>query len=116
MLSIVAATMPVRKTVYGGRRRQKVVKPVVVSDEESAEDESVTRCVCGESRTFHNYIQHYWYWSKIIDSAGLMVCCDECEVWQHCECMGLDEEEIPDQYFCELCKPFDHVEVKGYDK
>lgn len=45
-----------------------------------------------------------------------MVCCDQCEVWQHCECMGLEEHEIPDQYYCELCKPSDHVEVKGYDK
>jgi hypothetical protein len=51
-----------------------------------------------------------------IDSIGLMVCCDQCEVWQHCECMGLEEHEIPDQYYCELCKPSDHVEVKGYDK
>lgn len=42
------------------------------------------------------------------DSVGLMVQCDECEVWQHCECMGLDEPDIPDQYFCELCKPENH--------
>ncbi|KAI7899127.1 uncharacterized protein BX663DRAFT_518795 [Cokeromyces recurvatus] len=46
---------------------------------------------------------------------GLMVCCDQCEVWQHCECMGLDEDEIPEQYFCEQCRPSDHVEIKGYD-
>lgn len=45
-----------------------------------------------------------------------MVCCDQCEVWQHCECMGLEEQEIPEQYFCEQCKPSDHLEVKGYDK
>lgn len=45
-----------------------------------------------------------------------MVCCDECEVWQHCECMGLEEQDIPDQYFCELCKPCNHIEIKGYDK
>ncbi|KAI8073408.1 uncharacterized protein B0P05DRAFT_548379 [Gilbertella persicaria] len=30
--------------------------------------------------------------------------------------MGLDEDEIPDQYFCEQCRPSDHIEVKGYDK
>ncbi|RCH79531.1 hypothetical protein CU097_001324, partial [Rhizopus azygosporus] len=63
-----------------------------------AEDESVTRCVCGK--------QH---------SIGLMVCCDDCEVWQHCECMGLEEEDIPDQYFCEQCRPEDHIQIKGYD-
>ncbi|KAG2237212.1 hypothetical protein INT48_006616 [Thamnidium elegans] len=83
----------------GRRKQQKLPDPVIVSDEESVEDDSITRCVCGESH-----------------SIGLMVCCDQCEVWQHCECMGLEEQEIPEQYFCELCKPSDHVEVKGYDK
>ncbi|CAO3695751.1 unnamed protein product [Rhizopus stolonifer] len=39
---------------------------------------------------------------------GLMVQCDDCEVWQHCNCMGLDEPDIPEQYFCELCKPGNH--------
>ncbi|KAI9357746.1 hypothetical protein BD770DRAFT_388247 [Pilaira anomala] len=86
-------------TNTGRRKQQKLPDPVIVSDEESVEDESITRCVCGESH-----------------SIGLMVCCDQCEVWQHCECMGLEEQEIPEQYFCELCKPSDHVEVKGYDK
>ncbi|KAG1148518.1 hypothetical protein G6F37_011591 [Rhizopus arrhizus] len=87
-------------------RKQKAPEPVVVSEEEeeeeeeeeSAEDESVTRCVCGK--------QH---------SIGLMVCCDDCEVWQHCQCMGLEEEDIPDQYFCEQCRPEYHVQIKGYD-
>ncbi|CAO3646393.1 unnamed protein product [Mucor hiemalis] len=32
------------------------------------------------------------------------------------QCMGLEEQEIPNQYYCEQCKPSDHVEVKGYDK
>lgn len=50
------------------------------------------------------------------DSIGLMVCCDDCEVWQHCQCMGLEEEDIPDQYFCEQCRPEYHVQIKGYDK
>lgn len=45
-----------------------------------------------------------------------MVCCDDCEVWQHCQCMGLEEEDIPDQYFCEQCRPEYHVQIKGYDK
>lgn len=45
-----------------------------------------------------------------------MVCCDECQVWQHCECMGLEKDEIPDEYFCELCKPSDHIEIKSYEK
>ncbi|KAG1451569.1 hypothetical protein G6F56_008052 [Rhizopus delemar] len=95
------------RVAHSSRRakQQKVPEPVILSEEEeeeedeSVEDESVTRCVCGK--------QH---------SIGLMVCCDDCEVWQHCECMGLEEEDIPDQYFCEQCRPDDHIEIKGYDK
>ncbi|KAI8988767.1 hypothetical protein BDB01DRAFT_783079 [Pilobolus umbonatus] len=83
----------------GRKRKQKIPEPTIVSDEESVEDESVTRCVCGESH-----------------SVGLMVCCDQCEVWQHCDCMGLEEQDIPEHYYCELCKPNDHIEIKGYDR
>ncbi|KAI8883773.1 hypothetical protein K501DRAFT_285196 [Backusella circina FSU 941] len=68
-------------------------KQIIESDEESIQDESVTRCICGE--------QH---------SIGLMVQCDQCEVWQHCECMRLEEENIPEQYFCEQCRLTDHLE------
>lgn len=59
-----------------------------------------------------SYVHYLIYFITILivcaDSVGLMVQCDECEVWQHCECMGLDEPDIPDQYFCELCKPENH--------
>lgn len=79
------------------------------SEEESSEPDSVTRCTCGKSRM---YIIEYNLSSFLLcvcaDSVGLMVQCDECEVWQHCECMGLDEPDIPEQYFCELCKPENH--------
>ncbi|KAL9553082.1 hypothetical protein PS6_004115 [Mucor atramentarius] len=104
-------TVPVRKIATASKRKQKIPEPVMVVEEEEEEDdeeeeeeededdESITRCVCGESH-----------------SLGLMVCCDQCEVWQHCECMGLEKDEIPDEYFCELCRPSDHIEVKSYDK
>ncbi|KAI8638999.1 hypothetical protein BD408DRAFT_279541 [Parasitella parasitica] len=98
---------PLRKIATATRRKQNIPEPVIAVEQEddgegydeTAEDESITRCVCGESH-----------------SLGLMVCCDECEVWQHCECMGLEKEEIPDEYFCELCRPSDHIEIKSYDK
>lgn len=92
------AALTTRGRVNTGRKRKQKI-PAVVSDEESVEDESVTRCVCGESH-----------------SVGLMVCCDQCEVWQHCDCMGLEEQDIPEHYYCELCKPSDHIEIKGYDR
>ncbi|KAI8061622.1 hypothetical protein BC940DRAFT_133023 [Gongronella butleri] len=51
------------------------------------------------------------------DDEGLMVQCDACEVWQHCKCVGLQEEtDIPDQYYCELCRPSNHKLVKSPGK
>ncbi|KAL0092502.1 hypothetical protein J3Q64DRAFT_1633808, partial [Phycomyces blakesleeanus] len=64
-------------------------------EEGSSDSGSITRCVCGET---HN--------------SGLMVQCDKCEVWQHCECVGLEEQDIPDQYYCEQCKPENHSVVR----
>ncbi|KAI9300625.1 hypothetical protein BJ944DRAFT_21426 [Cunninghamella echinulata] len=88
-----------RRNGLNGRKRQRQQKQrqqsQSTSDEASSDDNSVTRCVCGE-----------------IHNVGLMVQCDKCEVWQHCECMGLAEEDIPEQYYCEECKPENHVIIK----
>jgi hypothetical protein len=42
-----------------------------------------------------------------------MICCDKCSAWQHNVCMGLseDDDDLPDTYFCEQCKPEDHKET-----
>ena len=40
-----------------------------------------------------------------------MICCDNCESWQHNDCMGLPDDYAPPQYFCEKCKPEDHKEL-----
>ncbi|CEP07966.1 hypothetical protein [Parasitella parasitica] len=124
---MIAPVAPVRKIATVSRRKQKIPDPVIIieqdedgeeEDDETAEDESITRCVCGESRKLATFVFYANASAKnsSSDSLGLMVCCDECEVWQHCECMGLEKEEIPDEYFCELCRPSDHIEVKSYDK
>ncbi|KAI8353629.1 hypothetical protein EDC96DRAFT_577177 [Choanephora cucurbitarum] len=65
------------------------------SDEESSDAGSVTRCICGEA---HN--------------VGLMVQCDKCEVWQHCECIGLIQDKLPDHYYCDQCRPENHQVIK----
>ncbi|KAK9386186.1 transcription factor S-II, central domain-containing protein [Lipomyces mesembrius] len=59
------------------------------------EDESSVRCVCGLEATDPE------------DDKPLMAQCEECLCWQHPECtMGItDEAEVPDQYFCERCRP-----------
>ncbi|KAI8139219.1 hypothetical protein BJV82DRAFT_627617 [Fennellomyces sp. T-0311] len=67
--------------------------------EESSDGGSVTRCLCGEQ---HN--------------VGLMVQCDKCEVWQHCDCVGLTEQEMPELYYCDHCQPDNHVVYKAHGR
>ncbi|KRX43865.1 Histone-lysine N-methyltransferase 2E, partial [Trichinella murrelli] len=51
-------------------------------------EDYTTRCFCGMT---HN--------------DEFMVQCDKCEVWQHCDCVGLEMSRIPENYLCELCDP-----------
>ncbi|KAK9238404.1 transcription factor S-II, central domain-containing protein [Lipomyces kononenkoae] len=64
-------------------------------EEEQEGEESHVRCVCGLETTDPE------------DDKSLMVQCEKCLCWQHPECtMGItDEAEVPDQYFCERCRP-----------
>ncbi|KAK4512381.1 uncharacterized protein ATC70_003079 [Mucor velutinosus] len=85
----------------GGRRKQRTParrRSQSTSDENSSDGGSITRCVCGETH-----------------SVGLMVQCDKCEVWQHCECMGLEQPDIPDHYYCEQCKPENHKSLRQHN-
>lgn len=87
---------PTRRTRKPGPKKSKVTRTVLESSEEDSSDAgSVTRCICGES---HN--------------SGLMVQCDKCEVWQHCECIGLIQEKLPDHYYCDQCEPAHHQYIK----
>ncbi len=47
------------------------------------------------------------------DAAGFMIQCEMCKAWQHGPCMGFaSENDIPQgDYYCEQCKPEDHVEL-----
>merc|ERR1719481_1190681 len=56
--------------------------------DDEGQDDSVTRCIC-----------------DYLHDDGYMICCDKCSVWQHVVCMGLDRNNIPDEYLCEICKP-----------
>ncbi|KAH9642876.1 hypothetical protein HF086_005158 [Spodoptera exigua] len=61
------------------------------SDTETApegEEEGKTRCIC-----------------DFTHDDGYMICCDRCGEWQHVDCMGIDRQNIPDAYMCELCLP-----------
>lgn len=79
--------------------RSKALKKVTPSPPPEDVD-AIIRCICGcveEDK----------------DDERTMVQCDGCQVWQHNECMEIseDNDELPDDYFCELCRPEDHVEL-----
>lgn len=58
---------------------------------------SVTRCIC----------------TKNEDQAGFMIQCDQCNVWQHGDCIGIDTAaQAPETYRCERCAPSDPIHVK----
>ncbi|XP_056378766.1 PHD finger protein 20-like protein 1 isoform X2 [Hyla sarda] len=58
--------------------------------EESQDEEEgigeIVRCVC-----------------KMDEENGFMIQCEECLCWQHSICMGVPEDNIPEQYICYVC-------------
>ncbi|CAI4227924.1 unnamed protein product [Auanema sp. JU1783] len=79
----------------GRKKRDKVVTKKsdtdVTAEEEEDEEEGTweARCVC-----------------TLDHGLGLCVCCDRCNMWQHAPCYGFStDEEIPDKWLCEICKP-----------
>jgi hypothetical protein len=81
-------------------------------DDDLAEEDEVTRCVCG----FQDYPGLPSDASMATpgaadadtpadDLGGLFIQCDVCKVWQHGGCVGIMQEEAsPDEYFCEECR------------
>ncbi|KAJ1948263.1 SET domain-containing protein 3, partial [Linderina pennispora] len=52
------------------------------------EDQGVIRCICG-----------------INDDDGFTIQCENCLVWQHAVCVGVEQDNVPDEYLCEKCNP-----------
>ena len=75
------------KPVKSCQRKLKGKKTETVSEGESVDD-SIIRCICGSD----------------YDDGRFMISCDMCLVWQHVECVGLDEDTIPNEYFCDMCE------------
>ncbi|OSS47323.1 hypothetical protein B5807_09941 [Epicoccum nigrum] len=67
-------------------------------EEEDEDEETIYRCVCGVQREI---------------GGRDMICCDNCDAWQHNICLGLpssaDWGDKP--YYCEQCRPEDHKEL-----
>lgn len=77
------------------------------SDAQPDGDESseVTRCICG-----HQELQPQSNSSKA--DPDFFIQCDMCHVWQHGFCVGiLDDQQAPELYYCEKCRPDFHVVV-----
>ena len=67
-------------------------------DDDNDNSGEITRCVCGS--------QEYPFPDADIEDTGFMICCEQCNVWQHGPCVGvMSEKEAPDVYFCEVCRP-----------
>jgi DNA mismatch repair ATPase MutL len=78
-------------------------------DDDMAEEDEVTRCVCG----YQEYPGPPSDANKSLNEAdtqgddlgGLFIQCDVCKVWQHGGCVGImDEAASPEEYFCEECR------------
>ncbi|UKZ57284.1 hypothetical protein TrVGV298_011137 [Trichoderma virens] len=83
------------------RRQTKKNKKAAVQEKEQSQDpEEVIRCVCGATEQDE-------------DSGEAWISCETCFVWQHNVCVGVSsyEDEIPDHYWCEECKPENHKEL-----
>ncbi|KAH7888663.1 hypothetical protein F5I97DRAFT_2003858 [Phlebopus sp. FC_14] len=67
--------------------------------EDDAEEQGITRCICGMNE-------------EDADGGEFMVQCESCNVWQHGLCMGFQsDEQLPEEYYCEQCKPDRHQEL-----
>ena len=87
------APTPPKKGGKGSKGRKNEPSP----PEEEEEEAAIIRCICG-------------YVEEDEDDERKMICCEQCEAWQHNECMEVSEndDELPEKYYCEQCRPKDH--------
>jgi hypothetical protein len=85
-------------------QQQPLTSPPPDDDEEDEDEDEddgsaeITRCVCGS--------QEYPFPDADVEDTGFMICCERCNVWQHGPCVGvMSENEAPDIYYCEECRP-----------
>uniref|UniRef100_A0A6P7FLR0 Histone-lysine N-methyltransferase ash1 n=1 Tax=Diabrotica virgifera virgifera TaxID=50390 RepID=A0A6P7FLR0_DIAVI len=84
------------KKIYTDSKRDSLTKfedtlgekppSAFVSNRKKSEEEDIIRCICGIPR-----------------DEGLMIQCERCMVWQHCECVKADASAA--SYHCEVCVP-----------
>ncbi|KAG2188649.1 hypothetical protein INT44_001404 [Umbelopsis vinacea] len=79
------------------RKKKKNLYKAAKSDDDDSSDaeewrDAVTNCICAG--------QH----GDDEEESGPMVQCDTCESWLHLDCIGLDEDNLEEEYFCPRCK------------
>ncbi|ATY63919.1 PHD finger domain [Cordyceps militaris] len=79
------------------RRQTKKSRKALDEEEQSQEPEEIIRCVCGATEQDE-------------DSGEAWISCETCYAWQHNVCVGVSsyEDEIPEYYWCEQCRPQEH--------
>ncbi|SMR51799.1 unnamed protein product [Zymoseptoria tritici ST99CH_1A5] len=89
---------PQPKPTKGSKTKstKKSAEPDPAEEEEDEDDE--IRCICGNTNP---------------KDKRAFIGCDACSVWQHNICMGIpdDQDDIPEHYFCEECRPEEHQET-----
>lgn len=80
------------------KKGKKGGKATASEAEENGDDDAIVRCICGDTEDYRGW---------------MMIVCDQCDAWQHNYCMDVteDESKLPDQYFCEQCRPQNHKEL-----
>jgi hypothetical protein len=65
-------------------------------DGHAAEEQAAweIRCVCGTD-----------------DDAGFMIQCDTCGVWQHGDCVHIQQATVPEHFYCDICEDLMHSSV-----
>lgn len=85
------------------------------NDMDIEDGDEITRCVCGhdELTSIDSHVQQLLQQEyRIKVDLGLFIQCDKCLVWQHGYCVGLFvNEDVPDKYWCEQCKPELHMVI-----
>ncbi|KAK5944689.1 Histone deacetylase complex subunit [Knufia obscura] len=107
-----------RRSRRGAEQEKEVSikQPPVEDDDNEAIEDDVTRCICGHADypgPSQGIRDQYGTAALTEDMGNFFVQCDNCHVWQHGGCMGLhDESIIPDEYYCEKCRPDFHKVIK----
>ncbi|KAF4469028.1 Transcription factor BYE1 [Fusarium albosuccineum] len=96
---IEPATVPKRRQTKKAKKAKEQEQEQQQEPEEEEEDELI-RCVCGATEQDE-------------DSGEAWIACETCGAWQHNVCVGVSsfDDEIPEHYWCEQCRPDDHKEL-----